>query len=185
MGHAPDAQPSLVIVGRVRRAHGIRGEVVVEVMTDSPDAIFAPGARLFAGTNRGDPTPGGQALMVAEARAFKDALLVRFAEVPDRNAAELWRDRYLLVPMDEVDAPAEDEVFIHELVGLEVVLADGTPVGRVASTLETGAGLLLEIRRPHDVVLMPYELEFIQEVDIDGGRLVVDAPAGMFDPDAD
>jgi 16S rRNA processing protein RimM len=184
VGQAPGAQPSLVIVGRVRRAHGIRGEVLVELMTDSPDAIFAPGARLFAGTIHGDPAPGGEELAVVEARPFKDALLVRFDDVPDRNAAELWRDRYLHVPLDEIDSPAEDEVFIHDLVGLEVVLADGSSVGRVASTMETGAGLLLEIRRPHDVVLMPYELEFIQEIDIAGGRLVVDPPVGMFDPDA-
>jgi len=185
VGHAPGAQPALVIVGRIRRAHGIRGEVLVEVMTDSPDAIFAPGARLFTGTIHGDPAPDREELVVAEARPFKDALLVRFEEVPDRNAAELWRDRYLLVPLDEIDAPTEGEVFIHDLVGLEVVLADGSPVGRVTSTLDTVAGLLLEIRRPRDVVLMPYELEFIKEIDIVGGRLVVDPPAGMFDPDAD
>jgi 16S rRNA processing protein RimM len=185
VAQAPGAEPSFVIVGRIRRAHGIRGEVLVEVMTDSPDAIFAPGARLFAGTTLGDPAPNAPELVVAEARPFKEALLVRFGEVPDRTTAELWRDRYLLVPLDEIDAPEEDEVFIHDLIGLTVVLADGSPIGRVASTLETGAGLLLEIHRPHDVVLMPYELEFIQEIDVEGGRLVVDPPAGMFDPDAD
>lgn len=186
MAHPPDAQPSLVIVGRIRRAHGIRGEVLVEVMTDSPDAIFAPGARLFAGTNTGDPAPNGPELVVAEARPFKDALLVRFETVADRTAAERWRDRYLLVPFDEVDAPGDDEVFVHDLIGLEVVLQDGAPVGHVTSTLETGAGLLLEIRRTKDVVLLPYDLEFIREVDIDAKRLVIDPPPGLFDsPEAD
>lgn len=157
----------------------------MEVLTDSPDAIFAPGARLFAGTITGDPAPSGPELVVAEARPFKDALLVRFDAVPDRNAAERWRDRYLLVPLDEIDAPDDDEVFIHDLIGLEVELLDGTPVGRVTSTMESGARLLLEIRRPHDVVLMPYELEFIREIDLDAKRLVVDPPPGLFDPEAD
>lgn len=184
MAHPPGAQPSLVIVGRIRRAHGIRGEVLVEVLTDSPDAIFAPGARLFAGTSTGDPAPGDPELVVAEARPFKDALLVRFEAVPDRNAAERWRDRYLLVPLDEVEAPGEDEIFIHDLIGLEVELPDGTRVGQVASTLETGAGLLLEIRRSQDVVLLPYDLEFVREVDIDANRLIVDPPPGLFDPEA-
>lgn len=185
MAHPPGAQPPLVIVGRIRRAHGIRGEVLVEVMTDSPDAIFAPGARLFAGTIAGDPAPNRPELVVAEARPFKDGLLVRFEAVPDRTAAERWRDRYLLVPFEEVEAPADDEVFLHDLVGLEVELLDGTPVGRVTSTLETGAGLLLEIRRPHDVVLMPYELEFIREIDVGSKRLIIDPPPGLFDPGAD
>lgn len=181
METAPGAKPSLVIVGRIRRAHGIRGELAVEVMTESPNAIFAPGARLFAGTVQGDPSPDGQELSVGESRPFKDGLLVRFAQIPDRTAAERWRDRFLLVPMDEVDAPADDEVFIHELVGLDVVLADGSTIGRIAATLETGAGLLLEIQRSGGTLLMPYELEFIQEIDVEGRRLVVDPPPGMFD----
>lgn len=185
MGAATNDQPSLVIVGRIRRAHGIRGELVVEVMTESPDAIFAPGARVLGGTVNGDRSPDGQQLTVSEARPFKDGLLVRFSDLPDRTSAERWRDRFLLVPADEIDAPADDEVFIHDLVGLEVVRADGSSVGRVIGTVETGAGLLLEIRRARDMVLMPYELEFIQEIDLEGGRMVVDPPAGMFDHDAD
>ncbi len=185
MGAATNDQPSLVIVGRIRRAHGIRGELVVEVMTESPDAIFAPGARVFAGTVNGDPSPGAPELTVSEVRPFKDGLLVRFSDVPDRTSAERWRDRFLLVPADEIDAPADDEVFIHDLVGLEVLLANGSSIGRVIGTLETGAGLLLEIRRARGVVLMPYELEFIEEIDLEDGRMVVDPPPGMFDHDAD
>lgn len=175
-----DAQ-SLVIVGRVRRAHGIRGELVVEVLTESPDAIFAPGARLFPGTVQGDLAAGDADLIVADARWSRDSLLVRFEQIEDRTAAERWRERYLLVPLDEVGEPDEDEVFVHDLVGLDVILADGTRVGRVSFTLETAAGLLLEIQRERDTVLLPYDLEFIREVDVEGGHLTIDPPAGMFD----
>ena len=185
MSEAPDDRPSLVIVGRIRRAHGIRGEVLVELMTESPDAIFAPGARVFSGTVHGDPSPDGQALVVSEARAFKDGLLVRFTDIPDRTTAERWRDRYLLVPSDEVEAPGEDEVFLHDLVGLAVMLTDGSTLGRVLATLETDAGLLLEIRRAHDTVLMPYELEFIRGIDLEAGQLLIDPPPGMFDHDVE
>src|SRR5687767_7508427 len=154
-------------------------------MTESPDAIFAPGARVFSGTVHGDPSPEGQALVVSEARDFKDGLLVRFTDIPDRTNAERWRDRYLLVPSDEVEAMGEDEVFLHDLVGLAVMLPDGSTLGRVLATLETDAGLLLEIRRSHDTVLLPYELEFIRGVDLEAGQLLIDPPAGMFDHDVE
>src|SRR5512147_2433231 len=103
------------IVGRVRRAHGIRGEVVVEIMTDAPDAVFASGARLFGGTVDGDLRPNAPQLHVAASRPFKEALLVAFDEIEDRNAADLWRDRYLLVPVNELEPLGDDEIFLHDL----------------------------------------------------------------------
>ncbi|MFN8665644.1 MAG: ribosome maturation factor RimM [Gemmatimonadaceae bacterium] len=171
------------IVGRVRRAHGVRGELVVETMTDAPDAIFAPGARLFAGTVGGDLAPNAQELHVEDARPFKDGLLVTFEEIPDRTQAELWRERYLLVPMEELEPLEEDEVYLHQLVGLDVQRADGSAIGTVAGFFELAHGLLLEIRRPGatDTVLMPYQEEFIAEVDVERGVLVVDPPEGLFE----
>ena len=94
--------PAFIIVGRVRKAHGIRGEVVVEPITDVPDAIFASGHRVFAGTASGDIAPNRAQLHVESSRPFSDGYLIAFAEVPDRNAAETWRGRYLLVPADEL-----------------------------------------------------------------------------------
>jgi 16S rRNA processing protein RimM len=182
---SPRAQPELVIVGRIRRAHGVRGELLLEVMTQSPGAIFAPGARVLAGTTQGDASSGGEALTVQEVRPFKDGLLVRFGEIPDRTIAERWRDRFLLVPLSEVDAPAEDEIFVHDLVGLRVVRPDGVVIGDVIATVETAAGLLLEVQQTGGTVLMPYDLAFIREVDLDARQLVVDAPAGLFDDGAE
>lgn len=171
------------IVGRVRRAHGVRGELVVEVMTDAPDAIFAPGARLFAGTVAGDLAPNAMVLHVEDVRPFKDGLLVTFEEIPDRTQGELWRERYLLVPMEEVEPLEEDEVYLHQLVGLEVQRTDGSAIGTVVGFFELAHGLLLEIRRTgaKDTVLMPYQEEFIAGVDVERGVLVVDPPEGLFE----
>ncbi|HXD22809.1 MAG TPA: hypothetical protein VN613_05570, partial [Gemmatimonadaceae bacterium] len=91
------------MVGRVRRAHGIRGELVVELMTDAPDVIFASGARVFQGTTTGDvwrdPKSGEpRELRVLASRPFKGGLLVALDAVSDRTESERWNERYLLVP---------------------------------------------------------------------------------------
>ena len=181
MTSSPHAVPSHVIVGRMRRAHGVRGEVVVEVMTDAPDAIFAPGARLLAGTTTDDLPPKPLELHVDGARVFNDGLLVTFAEIVDRTQADLWRDRYLLVPADELEPPDDDEVYLHDLIGLQVQRVDGLVVGTVSGFFELAHGLLLEIQRASDTVLMPYRDEFIAEVNVDEGLLVIDPPNGLFE----
>jgi 16S rRNA processing protein RimM len=175
------APPPHAIVGRVRRAHGVRGELLVQVMTDAPDAIFASGARVYGGTPAGDLPPTPPVLHVEHARPFKDGLLVTFAEIADRNAAELWRERYLLVPVDELEPLTEGEVYLHDLVGLRVERPDGTVLGVVDGFFELPHGLLLEIRRERDTVLVPYREEFIVSVDVPAGTLVVDPPAGLFE----
>lgn len=171
---------SLVIVGRIRKAHGVRGEVVVECMTESPDALFASGARLFAGTTSGDPAPDGVALTVESVRPFGDLLLMAFEEIADRTDAERWRDRYLLVPEGELVPPAEDEVYVHDLVGLELVAA-GKPLGVVVGTFEVAGRLLLEVKRGDGTTLVPYDLEFVEHVDLPGRTLAMRLPEGLLD----
>src|SRR5215218_5394096 len=105
---------SLVIVGRVRKAHGIRGDLVVEPITDAPGAIFAPGARVFTGGTSPEPLPAREAahwpreLTVTKSTRFKEGLIVSFAEVAGRTDAERWRERYLLVPEAELAPPRPD-----------------------------------------------------------------------------
>ncbi len=150
-------------------------------MTDAPDAVFASGARLFAGTTDGDLRANAPQLHVASARPFKDALLVAFDEIADRNAAELWRDRYLLVPMNELEPPGDDEIFLHDLVGLTVVLESGETVGEVIAFYDLPHSILLEIQRPKGTALLPYNDEFVQEIDIEGKRITISPPAGLLD----
>ncbi len=92
--------PEFAIVGRVRKAHGIHGELVVEPLTNVPDAVFAPGRRVFAGTVDGDPARDRRELVVEESRPFKGGWIVAFDSIADRNEAELWRERYLLAPRE-------------------------------------------------------------------------------------
>jgi 16S rRNA processing protein RimM len=178
-------QPAFIIVGRVRKAHGIRGEVVVETITDAPDAIFASGRRVFAGTATGDPAPNRLELHVTGVRPFNEGLLVGFAEVPDRNAAETWRGRYLLLPADEVAPPADDEVYVHELVGMRVELPGGQPVGTVEETYELPQGLAIDVRRdaPHEqeTIMLAYDDRTIASVDRASRVIVVTPPDGLLE----
>ena len=177
---SPPPAPAFIIVGRVRKAHGIRGEVVVESITDEPDAIFASGRRVYAGTAAGDLAPDRLELHIRSTRPFNEGLLVGFAEVPDRNAAELWRGRYLLLPAAELPAPAEDEVYVHELVGMRVTLVGGQPVGTVEEVYELPLGLAIDVRRDapreSETVLLPYDDRTVASVD-KAERVIVVSPA--------
>jgi 16S rRNA processing protein RimM len=177
--------PAFIIVGRVRKAHGIRGEVVVEPITDAPDAIFASGHRVFAGTASGDIAPNHAELHVESSRPFSDGYLIAFAEVPDRNAAETWRGRYLLVPADELPPPNDDEVYVHELPGMRVELADGALLGTVEETYELPQGLAIDVRRvpPHDrqTVLLQFDERTIASVDREARVIVVTPPEGLLE----
>ncbi len=170
-----------IIVGRVRKAHGLRGELAVEVMTESPDVIFASGARVFAGNNQGDLSPGAPTLTVTAARPHGRTLLVTFQEVADRTVAEQWRDRFLLVDADEIEPPGPDEVFVHDLPGLDVLTVGGERIGSVTETLDSPAGLLLDIATARGSRLFPMRAEFVVEVDMTTRRIVIDPPVGLFD----
>ena len=177
--------PAFIIVGRVRKAHGIRGEVVVEPITDAPDAVFASGRRVFAGTAGGDLSPNRAELHVASSRPFNDGFLVGFAEVPDRNVAETWRGRYLLLPADELPAPSDDEIYVHELAGMRVVLESGEAVGTVEETYELPQGLAIDVRREppreRESVLILYDERTIASVDRDARVIVVTPPEGLLE----
>jgi 16S rRNA processing protein RimM len=170
------------LVGRVRRAHGIRGELVIETLTDAPDAIFASGRRVLAGTRAGDVTPDRQELHVLRSSPFKGGLIVAFEGIEDRTAAEAWRDRYLLVPEGEVTAPSEDELFIHDLIGMRVEHAGGTLIGEVTEVFELPQGLVMEVRGTGArEVLLPFDDQTVVEVDAEGRVIRVDPVEGLLD----
>ncbi len=177
--------PAFIIVGRVRKAHGIRGEVVVEPITDAPDAIFASGHRVFAGTAAGDIAPNRAELHVESSRPFNDGFLIAFAEVPDRNAAETWRGRYLLVPADELPPPSDDQGYVHELPGMRVELADGQLVGSVEETYELPQGLAIDVRRApprqQETVLLAFDERTIASVDREARVIVVTPAEGLLE----
>jgi 16S rRNA processing protein RimM len=181
----------LAIVGRIRKAHGIRGEIVVEPYTNVPAAVFAAGRRLFGGTPDGRPLTSRAelagasplTLTVRRASPHKEGWIVRVDELADRTAAEQWRDRMLLAPLSELPPPGENEVYLHDLVGLRVRRVDGANVGAVVDYYEMPHGVMLEIRPDGrtETVLLPYRPELVTEIDLTERMLTVDPPEGLFE----
>jgi 16S rRNA processing protein RimM len=132
--------PEWVIVGRVRKAHGLEGELVVEPITDRPGAIFAPGRRVVAGTPDGEVARDRRELVVRSSRPFKGGLLVHFEGIASREESELWRARFLLVPGAELAPLEEGEVYVHDLYGMRVELASGEALGVVEAVYELPQG---------------------------------------------
>ncbi len=168
-----------VNVGRIGRPHGIRGEVVVGVRTDEPEARFAVGARLDT-----DP-PGRGPLTVAAVRWQSGELIVRFKGIKDRTVAgELggtWLsiDSAALAPLDD-----PDEFRDHEIVGLTVRTAAGVVVGEVTDVLHHGQDLLaIKPASAGPEVLVPFVKAIVTDVDVAGGTLVIDPPPGLLDLD--
>ncbi len=173
--------PEFLIVGRIRKAHGIRGELVVEPITDGPDAIFAPGRRVLVGNARGDVSPDRRELHVAAVRPMGQGLLVTFEEIADRTAAELWRGRYLLLPGSEVPPPDEHQIYVHDLLGMQVVLVTGEAVGQVREVYELPQGFAIDVARDRGTVLVPFDERVVTAVDRAARVITIDPPAGLLD----
>lgn len=163
------------------RAHGLRGELGVDVRTDSPEERFAPGSVLTA-RRAGAPDA---ALTVESTRMHSGRLLVRFVETPDRTAAESLRGTRLLVDVTSLPPTGDpDEFHDHQLEGLRVELTDGTLVGTVREILHGPAGELLVVARAEGPdALVPFVLAIVPTVDLDGGRVVLTPPEGLLDID--
>jgi 16S rRNA processing protein RimM len=172
--------PELIIVGRVRKAHGIRGDLVVEAMTDEPDAIFASGRRVMAGTAAGDPARNALELHITSVTPFKGGFILHFAEIAGRDAAETWRDRFLLVPAAELQPLGDDEVYVHDLQGMRVRLANGEELGVVDCTYDLPQGLTLDVKREKGSVLIPYD-RIVTAVDRAQRVITIDPPVGLLD----
>lgn len=166
-----------LVVGRVGRAHGLRGEVTVEVRTDDPETRFAPGAVLDA-----DPARRGP-LTVATGRVQGGRLVLRFDGVEDRTAAENLRNTLLIVEADPDELPDDpDEFYDHQLVGLSVVTVDGREVGTVAEMLHLPTQDLFAVTRPDGrEVLIPFVEEFVPEVDLEERTVLIDPPPGLLE----
>jgi 16S rRNA processing protein RimM len=174
-----------LVVGRVGRPHGIRGELTVQVHTDDPDLRFAAGSVLAT-----EPAARGP-LTVSASRWHSGRLLVTFDGYADRSRAEDLRGTLLV--MDSADvAPATDpdEFHDYQLIGLDVLTVAGEPVGVVTDVLHQGQDLL--VIRPSagpsavpgpepDQVLIPFVAAIVPEVDVKAGRLVIDPPEGLLD----
>jgi 16S rRNA processing protein RimM len=161
-----------VTVARVGKAIGLKGEVSLELRTDSPETRLVRGATFDA-----EPASVGQLTLLA-VRQQSGRWIAKFAEIDDRTAAENARGIELLVEADEED----DAWYVHELVGLSVVRVDGTEVGEVVDLLDLPAQDVLVVRQPSgNRAMIPFIEAFVPEVDIDAGHVVVNPPYGLLD----
>lgn len=170
----------LIIVGRVRKSHGVRGDLVVEPLSDDGGAVFAAGRRVIAGTTTGDPSKDRRELHIRSSTPFKGGYIVHFDEITDRDVADLWRDRFLLAPADELEPPGENEIYIHEIPGMRVELESGELVGTVSDVFELPQGLTLDVARGRGSILIPYD-RVVTSVDRDARVIRIDPPLGLLD----
>ncbi|MEU0441949.1 ribosome maturation factor RimM [Streptomyces sp. NPDC006186] len=170
-----------LVVARIGRAHGIRGEVTVEVRTDEPELRLGPGAVLAT-----DPASRGP-LTIASGRVHSGRLLLRFEGVDDRNAAEALRNTLLIADIDPDELPdGEDEYYDHQLIDLDVVLADGTEVGRITEISHLPSQDLFIVERPDgSEVMIPFVEEIVTEIDLAEQKAVIDPPPGLIDDRAE
>jgi 16S rRNA processing protein RimM len=171
-----------LVVGRVIRPHGVRGEVLVEVRTDDPDVRLASGVVLAT-----EPADAGP-LTVTAARWHSGRLLLSFDGVADRDEADQLRGVMLVVDSADLeDITDPDEFRDHQLIGLAVLGPDGEHVGEVADVLHYGQDLLVVAgsgARAGTEIMVPFVAELVPVVDLEAGRLEIDPPAGLLDPEA-
>ncbi|WP_297598068.1 ribosome maturation factor RimM [Mycobacterium sp.] len=173
-------------VGRVVKAHGISGELVVEIRTDDPAARFSPGNTLRAKLSRGG---GERSCVIESAREHGGRLLVRLAGVADRDAADALRGSVFVVDsgdLPDIDEP--DTYYDHQLEGLRVRTTGGEQVGVVAEVLHTAAGELLAVRCETGAagdegreLLVPFVSAIVTSVSLDDGIVEIDPPEGLLD----
>jgi 16S rRNA processing protein RimM len=154
-----------VAVGRIARAHGVHGEVAVQSLTERPER-FESGSRLLL--------EDGRTLTVEGTRTHRNRLLVRFAEVLDRTAAESLRGEVLLAPAP--DGSPEEGWWVHQLVGVEVSTEEGRSLGRVREVLANPANDVWVTDRG---AMIPAVREVVVEVDLDSRRATIRELAGL------
>ena len=161
------------MVGRIGPPHGVQGAVVVQPFTDSPDERFAPGRTVQA---------DGETLTVVSSRRHGSRLIVQFADLADRDAADARHGTELHVPASS--RPALDdpnEFYDTDLIGLAASTVDGADLGPVRDVVHAPAGDYLVVEVGGRERLIPFVAAIVPSVDAAGGRVVVDPPEGLFD----
>ena len=165
-----------LVVGKVTKAHGLRGEVTVLVLTEVPER-FDPGSGLLL--------EDGRTLTVSGVRPDRGRLLVTFAEVPDRTAAEQLGGRYLFVPRDRAPELPEGSFWPHELEGCEIVTESGRSLGRIREVVLGVANDIWVAGPPDAEVLVPALRDVVVSVDLGARRVVVRDVPGITAPSED
>ncbi|WP_406298621.1 ribosome maturation factor RimM [Embleya sp. NBC_00888] len=166
-----------LVVGRIGKAHGIKGQVTVEVRTDEPELRLAPGAVLMT-----DPPSVGP-LTIADGRVHSGRLLLTIEGVSTRSDAEALRNTLLIAEVDPEELPEDpEEYYDHQLVGLDVFTADGEAVGELTEVVHLPSQDLLMVRRSDGrEVMIPFVHQIVPEIDLENQRAVITPPPGLLD----
>jgi 16S rRNA processing protein RimM len=166
-----------VCVGRIGAPHGVRGEVRLQSFTGEPMAIADYGVL--------ESKDGKLTVEIETLRPAKNVLVARLKRVTDRDAAEKLRNIELYVARDRLPAAETDEFYHADLIGLAAVDKTGRDLGSVVAVHDFGAGDILELRLPgaSRTVMLPFTADTVPEVDIAGGRVVIDPPQGLLKDD--
>lgn len=167
--------PERVAVGRVLRPHGVRGEVVVQVLSDVPQRLD-PGSAMFA-VWEGRPT---RKVVVESYRPHKSGGMVRFAGIADRDQAEGLRDAWLEVDRSQVPAPEEGTYYWYQLLGCRCYEGEAE-LGEIVDLVEDGGGLLLIVSDGERQIPVPFVRSFLKSVDVERGRIELELPPGLLE----
>lgn len=168
--------PAGILVGWIRRPHGIRGEVRVEVESDNPER-FEPGAELTLRL----PNGACRRVKIVTSRFDKDSLLLHFEGIGDRDAVEGWRNARLEIEESALpDLPA-GEIYVFELVGCDCFDREAGHLGKVSEVIEDGGGLMMLVEKDGRVLPIPYVKALVPEVDVVARRIGVDLPDGLIE----
>ncbi len=165
-------------VGRLVKAHGLKGGLKLELYTDNPEGRFVPGAGFTLQVPEASPWHGKE-ITVREYRVMNGNPVVFFQDVEDRDAADSLVRAILWIDQD-VDEAEDDAWFDHQLVGLEVV-RDDTVIGRVVRVEHFPAQDLLIVKAGEDEVMVPFVSAIVPTVDVQAGRVIVTPPPGLFE----
>lgn len=176
-------RPSHLVVGHITKPHGTKGELFVWPLTDHMDDVFGAGRALLVGDNQGNlDAEFSDPLVVESTRGFKRGLLVKFANRADRNAVDDLAQRYLLAPVEDLAPPEADEVYYHQLLGMQVVTNEGQVVGKVREVYETYPAQLLEVKTDDGKIrLIPFAERIVKKVDVASGEIVIKPTPGLLD----
>jgi 16S rRNA processing protein RimM len=168
-----------LVVGRLRKPHGLKGDCAVFPLTSDPELAFAEGSEVWLKNLAGTVVAGP--LTIARSRPYHRQWLVAFAGHLAVEAVKPWGGLFVVADGGALRPPGPGEVYLHELEGVAMRNRAGAPLGLVSQVTEMPSGLMLLVQGPKREFLVPFRKEFVVEVDRPARTLVVELPEGMTD----